>query len=120
MIWFVSLVVSAATSLRGASRVLAISMSLLQLPWAVPSWYTGRLWLLRVGYYKLTRPKAQADDWVWIVDHTMQLGVEKGLVILGIRLSAIPPPGQCLHHEDVEPLALFPVKKSNGEVVYQQ
>lgn len=120
MIWFVSLVVSAATSLRGASRVLAISMSLLQLPWAVPSWYTGRLWLLRVGYYKLTRPKAQADDWVWIVDHTMQLGVEKGLVILGIRLSAIPPPGQCLQHEDVEPLALFPVKKSNGEVVYQQ
>ena len=50
----------------------------------------------------------------------MQLGVEKGLVILGIRLSAIPPPGQCLQHEDVEPSALFPVKKSNGEVVYQQ
>lgn len=120
IIWFVSLVLAAATSLRGASRVLALSMSLLQLPLAVPSWCTGRLWLLRLGYYKLTRPKQPADDWVWIVDHTMQLGAEKSLVILGIRLSALPPPGQCLHHEDVEPVSLFPVKKSNGEVVYQQ
>ena len=81
MLWFVSLVVSAATSLRGASRVLALSMSLLQLALPAPSWCTGRLWLLRLGYYKLTRPKQQAEDWVWIVDHTMQLGVEKCLVI---------------------------------------
>src|SRR5262249_25609608 len=69
------------------------------LPEAAPSWYTGRLWLLRVGYYKLTRPKEQAPDWVWIIDHTVQMGVQKCLVILGIRLSVLPPPGTCLRHE---------------------
>jgi hypothetical protein len=99
-------VLSAAASLRCASRVLEIWGGLWELPEAVPSWYTGRLWLMRVGYYKLTRPKAQATDWVWIVDQTVQMGPEKCCVILGIRLSLLPPPGTCLRHEPVEPIAL--------------
>ena len=94
--------------------------SSLQLPLTVPAWHTGRLWLLRLGYYKLTRPKEQADDWVWIADHTVQIGAEKCLVILGIRLSALPAVGQCLSHRDVEPIALLPVDKSNRDVVYRQ
>jgi hypothetical protein len=117
---FVSLVLSSATSLRCASQVMALIMSMFGLPCAVPSWFTGRLWLLHVGYYKLSRAKEQADDWVWIVDHTMQLGSEQCLVILGLRLSGLPAAGRPLSHEDVEPLALLPVKKSNGAVVYEQ
>jgi hypothetical protein len=42
------------------------------------------------------------------------------LVILGVRLSALPAPGRCLRHEDVEPIALYPVQTSTGEVVYPQ
>jgi hypothetical protein len=117
---FVSLVFSAATSLRGASRVLTLIMAFFQLPVQSPSWFTGRLWLLRVGYYKLTRPKESAEDWVWIVDHTVQIGAEKCFVILGVRLSAVATDEHCLSHEDVEPIALCPVLQSNGAVVYQQ
>lgn len=117
---FIALVLSAAVSLRGASRVLELVGTVFALPEAAPAWYTGRLWLLRVGYYKLTRPKEQATDWVWIIDHTIQLGVQKCLVILGVRLTALPAPGTCLRHEDVEPIALYPVQTSNGKVVYQQ
>jgi hypothetical protein len=117
---FFSLVLSAAVSLRGASRVLQLVGAVFALPEAAPAWYTGRLWLLRVGYHKLTRPKAQATDWVWIIDHTIQLGAQKCLVILGVRLSALPPPGTCLRHEHVEPIALVPVQTSTGAVVYQQ
>ncbi len=117
---FADLVLSDAVSLRGASRVTERITAFLQLPLAVPVWHTGRLWLLRLGYYKLTRPKERADDWVWIADHTVQIGAEKCLVILGIRLSALPPAGQCLSHRDVEPIALLPVEKSNKDVVYQQ
>jgi hypothetical protein len=117
---FIALVLSAAVSLRGASRVLELWGTVWELPEAAPGWYTGRLWLLRVGYYKLTRPKEQAADWVWIIDHTIQLGVQKCLVILGVRLSALPPPGTCLRHEHVEPIAVYPVQTSDGAVVYQQ
>jgi len=117
---FFALVLTVATSLRCASRVLALLGEVWEQPEAVPAWETGRWWVLRVGYYKLTRPKAHAEDWVWIVDHTAQLGPQKCLVILGLRLSALPAPGQCLRHEDVEPLVLEPVVKSSGEIVYQQ
>lgn len=117
---FVSLVLSAATSLRGASCVLTLIMTFFQLPLLSPSWFTGRLWLLRVGYYKLTRPKEAAEDWVWMVDHTVQIGAEKCFVILGVRLSALVTHERCLSHEDVEPIALCPVQQSNGAVVYQQ
>lgn len=97
-----------------------IVMSFLGLELPSPTWFCGRLWILRLGYYKLTRPKEKADDWAWIVDHTVQVGAEKCMVILGVRLSCLPAAGNCLSHEDVEPIALFPVKESNGQVVWEQ
>lgn len=120
-IWlFVTLVLSSAATLRSSSRTIELVMPLLGDSLPCPSWYAGRLWLLRIGYYKLMRPKERADDWVWIIDHTVQLGVEKCLLILGVRLSSLKETNLILNHEDVEPIALFPVTSSNGDVVFQQ
>lgn len=115
-----SLVLSAATSMRGTSRAVKIVFESLGIKKSIPTWYSVRLWLLRLGYYKLTRKKAYADDWIWIIDHTIQCGQEKCLTILGIRQSSLPESETTLYHEDVEPLALYPVKSSNGNIVYQQ
>jgi len=117
---FISLVLNACSSLRGAERTLLLLSTFLNINLTTPSWYSGRIWLLRLGYYKLTRPKVIADDWIWIVDHSVQWGKEKCLAILGIRQSQLPAADTILCHEDVEPLALFPVTKSNGDVVYAQ
>jgi hypothetical protein len=87
---FLLLVLSSSTSLRAASRVIEIVTSFFGLGLSVPSWYTGRLWLLRLGYYKLTRRKQKAADWIWIIDHTIQWGSEKCLVILGLRQRDLP------------------------------
>jgi len=114
------LVLNAAVSLRGSSRVLTIVNDVLGQPLArVPSWFSVRSWLLRVGYYKLMRPKTIADDWCWIIDHTIQLGKTKCLLVLGIRLSEMPK-GRNLQFQDLEPIDLLPVEASNGEVVWQQ
>jgi len=120
VMWFVLLVLQASSSLRGASQAMAMTLALFHLPYAVPHWSTGRLWLLRLGYYKLTRPKEHADDWAWIVDHTVQMGQEKCLVILGVRLHLLSTLKRPLHHEDVEPLVLLPMSPSNGERLLQQ
>jgi hypothetical protein len=117
---YLLLVLSSSTSLRAASRVIEVVSSFFNLPLSVPSWYTGRLWLLRLGYYKLTREKQKAADWIWIVDHTIQWGSEKCLVILGLRQKDLPVAETILNHEDVEPIAMFPVTSSNGQIVYQQ
>lgn len=120
MLWFVSLVLAAAVSLRASTKAMSITSSLFELGVAIPSWTCGRLWLLRLGYYKLTREKEQAEDWVWIVDHHIEVGEEKCLIVLGVRLSQLPTVGSCLTHADVEPLELYPVRHSDGEVVYEQ
>ena len=117
---FVELVLSAAVSLHGASQVLQLLLPLVDATLPIPSWTSGRWWILRLGLYKLTRPKVVAQDWIWILDHTLQLGPEKCLVIVGVRGADLPPVGQSLRYGDLEPLALFPVSTSNGEVVCQQ
>ena len=91
------------------------------IPLAPASYYSVRLWLLRLGLYHLSRPKQQADDWMWIIDHTLQLGDRKCLVIVGLRQSAWEQSeSRVLSHEDVELIDLQPVTQSNGKVVYQQ
>ena len=107
---FLQLVVVAGVSLRGASRVLATVGEALGLALPVPNWTTGRPWLLRMGHAMLTTPLAQADDWAWLIDHSVQIGQEKCLVILGVRLSDLPPRGQSLRHEDLHLVDLIPAK----------
>lgn len=121
----VQLHLSARVGLRAVTDVLGILTAFFPLPEAPPSWSSSRLWLLRVGYYKLTRPKERADDWVWIVDFTMQAGDLKCLTIVGVRLSdweqqKRPGPDPALSHQDVEPIELIPVRQPSGAWVYQQ
>lgn len=75
------------------------------------------MWLLRLGLFELSRSKAKADDWVWIMDHTVQLGTLKVLVVVGLRLSEWEPRRGPLRHEDVMLLDLVPMRRSNGEVI---
>jgi hypothetical protein len=65
----------------------------------------------------LTRAKEPGDAWGWIVAHGVQTGPEKYLLSVGIRLRAVPAVGEYLTHADVEPIALYPVTQSNGEIV---
>ncbi len=116
----ISVVVSTATSLRSAGRAVAVIQECAGMVPESPSWWSTRLWLVRVGSYKLTRPKEQAEDWVWLVEHVVQIGQEKCWWIVGIRLSAVRVAGPDLAHGDVEPLAICPGTKSPGDIVYHQ
>ena len=112
--------VLSAISFRGSVRALSIVNDVFgQTLDKIPSWSSVRMWLLRLGYYKFNRPKQIANDWCWIVDHTIQLGKIKCLLILGIRLSLLPK-GRSLNYQDLEPIDLFPVENSTGEIVWKQ
>jgi hypothetical protein len=115
-----ALVLRTGTRLKRAAAVLAMHFNWCGLEVRVASYYSVRLWLLRLGLYQLTRPKQRADDWMWIVDHTMQLGEWKCLIIVAIRQSAWNAKDRVLRHEDVELIDLVPVTESNGKVVYRQ
>lgn len=114
------LVVTANVSLQAVARVMQILHSVFEETIETPHWTTGRWWLLRLGYYVLRRPKARADDWVWMIDHSTQIGQERCLLILGVRLNALPPPGECLRLKDMEVIDLIPVENSDKQIVYRQ
>jgi hypothetical protein len=113
-------VLDAATSLRGASAVFGLLRgSVLGLTHR-PAANTGQMWLLQVGLYELTRPKEAADDWVWIVDHAVQMGTVRCLVIVGCRASVWRAAERPLEHRDLSMFALEPVEKSDGATVARQ
>lgn len=112
--------VLAGASLRAASRLLAVFANAAGWSWSIPHWTTGRLWLLRLGHAVLTMPKTRADDWAWLIDHSVQMGQEKCLVILGIRLRDLPRAGQCLTHADLHLLAQVPRKSWTRQEVDDQ
>ena len=74
----------------------------------LPDWTTVRTWLMRVGIAAIEEPIEPADDWVWMADHSNQIGPEKALAIIGLRASKMPPPGVALTHQDVRVLAVEP------------
>jgi len=94
--------------LRSVTDVLRMVFDWLGADAKLPDWTTVRTWMLRVGVAAIKRPIEQANDWVWMADHSNQIGPEKALSIIGLRASNMPPPGQALRHEDVRVLELDP------------
>jgi hypothetical protein len=115
-----ALVLRAGTRLRRVADVLTMSWNWCGVDARQASSYSVRLWLLRLGLYQLIRAKEQADDWMWIADHTLQMGDRKCLIVVGIRQSAWNSKDRVLSHEDVSLIDLVPVTQSNGKVVYRQ
>ena len=74
----------------------------------------------RLGLFTLQEPLAVADDWVYLIDHSVQIGSVKVCVIVGLRLSELPSPARPLRQEDVRLRALLPTEHSNGEMVAGQ
>jgi hypothetical protein len=109
--------VQVGISLRGASRVLTLIFEAFGLPFDAPHWTTGRLWLLRFGLARLNANKSKASDWVWMLDHSVQIGPQKVLLIIGIRQQALPQRGQSLRLEDMELIALEAMESSTREDV---
>ena len=73
------------------------------------------LWVRKLGYYALTKPKPVADDWVLLLDHSIQLGPDKLLVIFGIREETIDF-RRPLHYEDLDPVWMCASSQWNGDL----
>jgi hypothetical protein len=100
--WFTQLVLVARLPMRAATRVMVMISQMLGRDDKVPHWTTGRRWLQRQGLAQLTMPLVEATNWIWLIDHSVQIGQEKCLVILGIRQSELPEAGTSLQYEDMD------------------
>lgn len=114
------LILNAAASLRGASAALEVLALDLPFDGQSPTPACNRWWLVRVGLFELTRAKEKADDWVWVMDHTIQVGTKKCLLIVGFRLGRWAQKRGSLSHQDLQVIEMEPVEQSNGQVVFEQ
>jgi hypothetical protein len=115
------LVLDAAISMRAASRTIEITGQVYrQQVLEGPSHNTVRNLLQRVGLYEIMRAKEVVDDWIWFIDHTIQAGVTKCLLVLGIRASDFRRLDRPLRCDDMSVLELLPVGKSTINIVAGQ
>ena len=114
------LVMAAGVSLRAVPRVFEVFLAEHDPNAPAPSPSGVRWWLLRMGLFALREPLEIANDWVYLIDHSVQLGQVKVCLILGARLSELPSPARPLRQADLRLLALIPVEQSTGKIVQQQ
>ena len=111
------LVLSANNSFRGAARSLQILGE--DAAEGCPSLWSIRNWVLRVGLYELERPKPRTGDWALILDHTIQIGPHKALLVLGVQLGQLDPKNFALGHQDMTAFSLEIVEQSNAGKVLE-
>ncbi len=71
--------------------------------------------LVKVGLFKLLSIKEKATDRAFLIDNSIQLGSQKCLVVLGVRLSTLK--GKPLTLEDMEVISVEVHESSNAEAV---
>ena len=57
----------------------------MELKCNTPTHTTLLNWAHKIGYYQLFKEKERADDWIIIIDESIQIGKDKILMIYGIR-----------------------------------
>ena len=85
-----------------------------------PSDVSIRNWTLKLGYYELKRKKEKTNDWIALLDHSIQFGQEKIFVVLGIRKDNFLKLNRPLQYTDLTPLLIKSSKKWNGELVSKE
>ncbi len=111
--------INTSTSFRGVSKTLVVFQLSLNIHCKPPSYQTGLLWVKKVGYYQLQKPKEKADDWIVIVDESIGVGQEKVLVVLGIRRGNIEF-DRPLKIQDLEPLLVKSKERWTGDLIAEQ
>jgi len=100
---------------RGLSSVFQIIKEYISSI-AAPAHTTIRQWLLKIGLYKLQRPKHSSQSWFWIIDTTIQMGSQKCVLVLGVKQQDVTE-NFCPTFSQVEPLVLKPLESCPGEVI---
>jgi hypothetical protein len=84
-----------------------------------PHYSSIRRWLKRIGLSELNRGKEKREDWIYVVDSTLELGQKRALVVYGISeeiwQSHILKEGRALKHTDGEILAIEVTESATSE-----
>jgi hypothetical protein len=112
------LVVEAVVSYRSIPRILDLfrTNTVLGLGW-VPHFTSVINWTLRLGLGLLNQVKPISQAWLAIIDHSIDIGTKKALVVLRVRVDALATRGGAIQLQDCECIGLKVCEKVNGESI---
>lgn len=112
----ISLKLRSSVSFRAIEQIMIIINMYFQISAKTPTHSTILLWVKKYGYYELNKPKLKAEDWIVMLDESVQFGQNKLLVIYGLRecnIDFIRP----LNYRDLTPLLLKSKSSWSGEFI---
>ncbi len=105
-----------SASFRAIGKTIALLNIYLDLNLKTPSHVTILIWAKKTGVYFLNSQKEKFDDWVILIDESVEFGNDKLLVLLGIREAHIDF-SRPLNYQDMTCLKLIASSSWTGEQI---
>jgi hypothetical protein len=117
----VLLVLQAVVSYRSIPRILDIVTcnTSLVINW-IPHFTSVINWTLRLGLGLLKEVKPISEKWIAIIDHSIDIGTKKALVILRVTADKLQKRGSAITLEDCECIGLTVSDKITGESISEE
>jgi len=117
----VLLTLHAVVSYRSVPRIFELfkSRTSYEVSW-VPHFTSVINWSLRVGLGLLNQVQTIAKPWIAIVDHSIDIGTKKVLVVLRVEVDALSKRGSAVRLEDVECIGLTVSDKVTGDTIHPE
>ena len=77
-------------------------------------------WNLRLGLGRLKHVKPLLKPWAAIIDHSIDVGVKKALVVLRVPLDTLSKRGSAIRLDDCECIGLYVSEKVTGDTIAPQ
>ena len=105
-------------SYRSIPRILDLfrTKTALELAW-VPHFTSVINWTLRLGLGLLMQVKSISQAWLAIIDHSIDIGTKKALVVLRVGVEALAKRGGAIQLQDCECIGLIVCEQVNGESI---
>jgi len=112
------LTLNGVVSYRSVPRILELFQSKTNdsVGW-VPHFTSVINWSLRLGLGLLTQVQAITKPWVAIIDHSIDIGTKKALVVLRVEMDALSKRGSAIRQEDCECIGLTVSDKVTGDTL---
>jgi hypothetical protein len=112
------LTLNAVVSYRSVPRILELfkSKTNYSVGW-VPHFTSVINWSLRLGLGLLTKIQTIVKPWVAIIDHSIDIGTKKALVVLRVEVDALSKRGSAIRLEDCECIGLTVSDKVTGDTI---
>ena len=107
-----------SSSFRAISKTMKILTDFVWLNVKIPTHTTIINWIQKMWYYLLTDIKELSNDWIIILDETIQLWRSKLFAIYWIKQSQLPN-NRALEYEDLTPLHQSVRKTTTWEIIFE-